>query len=88
MRNANIFLAAGLPLAKFGKEKPDFINYLFKNKQVIFRFEKEIGEQIFTMEVVGELYHFQLSECLPHRMIYDRTNQCAFFSLSPVVRIL
>ena len=41
MRNANIFLAAGLPLTKFGKEKPDFIDYLFKNKQVTFRFEKE-----------------------------------------------
>ena len=41
MRNANIFLAAGLPLTKFGKEKADFVNYLFKNKQVTFRFEKD-----------------------------------------------
>ena len=41
MRNANVLLAVGLPLTRFGAEKQDFIDYLMKNKQVIFRFEKQ-----------------------------------------------
>lgn len=41
IRTADIFLAVGLPLTKFGKEKADFIKYLSKNRQVIFRYEKE-----------------------------------------------
>lgn len=42
LRNANIFLAVGLPLTKFGKEKPDFIRYLSRNKQLTFRYERKV----------------------------------------------
>ena len=41
MRNSNILLSVGLPLTRFGAEKQDFIKYLARNKDVIFRFEKE-----------------------------------------------
>ncbi len=40
MRNANIFLAVGLPLTRFGAEKQDFINYLSRNKEVTFKYEE------------------------------------------------
>lgn len=39
MRSANIFLAAGLPLTRFGAEKQGFIDYLSKNKEVTFIYE-------------------------------------------------
>ena len=41
MRNSNILLSVGLPLTRFGAEKQDFIKYLARNKDVLFRFEKE-----------------------------------------------
>lgn len=41
MRNANVLLSVGLPLTRFGAEKQDFIDYLAREKQVSFRFEKE-----------------------------------------------
>ena len=41
MRNANVLLSVGLPLTRFGAEKQDFINYLSRNKEVTFRFDKE-----------------------------------------------
>lgn len=41
MRKANVLLSVGLPLTRFGAEKQDFIEYLTKEKEVSFRFEKE-----------------------------------------------
>lgn len=41
LRSANVFLSAGLPLTRFGAEKQDFINYLSKNKEVVFKYEKK-----------------------------------------------
>lgn len=38
---ADIYLAAGLPISRFGDEKKDFIEYLSKNKEVSFRFEDD-----------------------------------------------
>ncbi len=40
MRSANIFLAVGLPLTRFGAEKQDFIDYLSKNKEITFIYEE------------------------------------------------
>ena len=39
---ANVYLAAGLPISRFGDEKKSFINYLGKNKEVVFRFEDDV----------------------------------------------
>ena len=41
IRNSNVLLSVGLPLTRFGAEKQDFINYLTRDKDVTFRFEKE-----------------------------------------------
>ena len=41
MKNATILLSVGLPLTRFGAEKQDFIKYLSKNREVVFRFDKE-----------------------------------------------
>lgn len=41
MRNANILLSVGLPLTRFGAEKQGFIDYLSKEKEVVFRFDNE-----------------------------------------------
>ena len=38
---ADIYLAAGLPISRFGDEKKDFIEYLSKNKEISFRFEDD-----------------------------------------------
>ena len=41
MRNATILLSVGLPLTRFGAEKQDFIQYLSKDKDVVFRYDNE-----------------------------------------------
>lgn len=41
MRNSNVLLSVGLPLTRFGAEKQDFIDYLKREKEVSFCFEKE-----------------------------------------------
>ena len=41
MGNTDILLSVGLPLTRFGAEKQDFIDYLSKNKEVSYFFEKE-----------------------------------------------
>lgn len=41
MRNATILLSVGLPLTRFGAEKQDFIEYLSKDKDVVFRYDNE-----------------------------------------------
>ena len=38
-RNSHVYIAAGLPIGRFGAEKQDFIDYLSQNKEVDFRFE-------------------------------------------------
>jgi plasmid segregation protein ParM len=40
-RSAHVLLAVGLPIGRFGAEKKDFINYLKKNKEVCFKYEKK-----------------------------------------------
>ncbi|MBO5088793.1 MAG: ParM/StbA family protein [Lachnospiraceae bacterium] len=40
IQKANVLLAVGLPLTRFGEEKDDFIKYLGQNKEVTFRYEK------------------------------------------------
>ena len=37
--DAEVFLAVGLPLTRFGSEKADFVKYLTDKKEVCFRFE-------------------------------------------------
>lgn len=41
MKEADILLAVGLPLTRFGAEKQGFIDYLSREKEVSFLFEKE-----------------------------------------------
>ena len=38
IHHADILLAVGLPLTRFGAEKQDFLAYLSKNKQVVYEF--------------------------------------------------
>ena len=40
INRANVLLAVGLPLTRFGEEKDDFIKYLSQNKELSFRYEK------------------------------------------------
>lgn len=40
-QEANVYLAAGLPISRFSDEKKDFIDYLYKNKEISFRYEDD-----------------------------------------------
>ena len=40
--DASVYLAAGLPISRFGDEKKDFLEYLGRNKEVVFRFENDV----------------------------------------------
>ncbi|MCM1158962.1 MAG: ParM/StbA family protein [Clostridium sp.] len=40
-RNAYVLIAAGLPIGRFGAEKQGFIDYLKREREVSFRFEKK-----------------------------------------------
>lgn len=47
-KEGDIYLAAGLPISRFGDEKKDFIEYLSKNKEVSFRYE----DDYFNIKIV------------------------------------
>lgn len=72
---ANVFLAVGLPLTRFGAEKQDFIDYLSKNRQVTFRFEKRIYNiTIFRVSVFPQCYAAvteQISDYIRKRVVVD-----------------
>lgn len=39
-RDAHVLWAVGLPLTRFGEEKDEFIQYLMRNKEVTFKYNK------------------------------------------------
>lgn len=49
-RKADILIAAGLPLTRFGSEKDDFVSYLSRERELKFRFEEK--EYEVTVEKV------------------------------------
>lgn len=56
-RNAEVLLAVGLPLTRFGEERKPFIDYLMKNKDVKFVFEeKEYSIRISRVCVYPQCY--------------------------------
>lgn len=56
-RKANVHIVAGLPLNMFGAQKPDFIKYLSRNREVDFRFE-------------GNAYHITISKVTVYPQCY------------------
>lgn len=57
MTEADIYLAAGLPLTRFGEEKQDFIAYLAKNETIAFAYsEKEYRIGIRKVSVYPQCY--------------------------------
>ena len=57
MTEATIYLAAGLPLTRFGEEKKEFIDYLSKNQTVDFRYsEKDYHIKIAKVSVFPQCY--------------------------------
>ena len=75
LRSANVFLAVGLPLTRFGAEKQGFIDYLSKNRQVTFRFEKRTYNiTIFRVSVFPQCYAAvteQISDYIRKRVVVD-----------------
>lgn len=53
--DADVILAVGLPLTRFSVERKPFIDYLSKNKDVIFQFEKKI----YTIHILNVLVYPQ-----------------------------
>lgn len=57
MRNANVLLAVGLPLTRFGAEKQDFIDYFMRNRDISFKFEKrKYSVHIVRVSVFPQCY--------------------------------
>ena len=55
--DANVYLAVGLPLTRFGEEKQAFIDYLKKDKEVTFKYaEKEYHITIEKVSVFPQCY--------------------------------
>lgn len=62
---ANVYLAVGLPLTRFGEEKKPFIDYLLKNEQVTFKYsEKEYHIKIVRVSVYPQCYS-AVAEMIP-----------------------
>ena len=53
-KEASVFIAAGLPLTRFGVEKSGFLEYLTKRKEVNFYYEKEL----FKIRIVNRFPKF------------------------------
>lgn len=75
LRSANVLLAVGLPLTRFGAEKQEFIDYLSKNRQVTFRFEKRnYNITIFRVSVFPQCYAAvtdQIPDYIRKRVVVD-----------------
>ena len=57
LTEANVYLAVGLPLTRFGEEKQAFIDYLKKDKEVTFKYaEKEYHITIEKVSVFPQCY--------------------------------
>lgn len=57
LTDANVYLAVGLPLTRFGEEKQAFIDYLQKDKEVTFKYaEKEYHITIEKVSVFPQCY--------------------------------
>ncbi len=57
LTDANVYLAVGLPLTRFGEEKQAFIDYLKKDKEVTFKYtEKEYHITIEKVSVFPQCY--------------------------------
>lgn len=57
INKANLLLAVGLPLTRFGEEKDDFIKYLSQNKEVSFKYEKrQYNVKIERISVYPQCY--------------------------------
>ena len=72
MRKADVFLSVGLPLTRFGAEKQDFIEYLFKEKEIAFRFEGEAYRMNLARVSVFPQCYAAVAErlkSLPKRMV-------------------
>lgn len=41
IKEANVYLAVGLPLTRFGEERADYVSYLSKNKELHFKYSEE-----------------------------------------------
>ena len=56
-RSANVYLAVGLPLTRFGAEKQEFIDYLLKQKAVHFKYEQKTYDiKIVKVSVFPQCY--------------------------------
>lgn len=51
LTDANVYLAVGLPLTRFGEEKQAFIDYLKKDKEVTFKY----AEKEYHITLLGDL---------------------------------
>ena len=72
MRDADVLLAVGLPLTRFGAEKQGFIDYLSRKKEVVFRFEKEeYAARIARVSVFPQCYAAVAEQlkALPERVV-------------------
>lgn len=57
LTDANVYLAVGLPLTRFGEEKQAFIDYLKKDKEVTFKYaEKEYHITVEKVSVFPQCY--------------------------------
>ncbi len=62
---ANVYLAVGLPLTRFGEEKQSFIDYLSRNEEVIFSFsEEQYHIKIVKVSVYPQCYS-AVAEMIP-----------------------
>ena len=56
-RSANVYLAVGLPLTRFGAEKQEFIDYLSKQEAVHFKYEQKTYDiKIVKVSVFPQCY--------------------------------
>ena len=56
-RNSHVYIAAGLPIGRFGAEKQDFIDYLSQNKEVDFKFgNKDFHVAVDRVSIYPQCY--------------------------------
>ena len=66
MNEAKVILATGFPVTRYGAEKKEFIEYLSRNKDIRFKFEKEEYRIVLEKIALGyEMNCIELNKELP-----------------------
>ncbi|MCI5891774.1 MAG: ParM/StbA family protein [Lachnospira sp.] len=66
IKEASVYLAVGLPLTRFGEERADYVSYLSKNKELMFKY----GDEEYHVKLLKVFVYPQCYSAVVNRIPY------------------